>query len=341
MSVTFELQIRFVSESDDALRLKRQVLSWLRREGFDQVVESLIDGIEIPLATYGTPEDYDECSVSFKPSFDPQDDTAPIAVYDQDERVLVALGRRLRQKFAAGIELVQTAITDESWSMAWDEDTDVIRTERFVVLAPGAENPDSALNTLYVHQGEAFGSGRHATTKVALEMLERLYLAPIEDRSEAAKGDNKLSVRDPQMSRRDPLGTERMLDVGTGNGILLLAGAKLGFRSLSGTEIDQDVLDEAQENLTLNQVEARLLMTPKPPEEPGVLYDLVTANILAPVLHDLMPIFASSLAPHGVLLLAGFVAKEEPGIVEAAKKNGLIVRMRGECRGWVGLVLQR
>lgn len=327
MSLTFELQIRFVLELEKALPLKREVLSWLRREGYEQVVESLIDGIDFPVGDFeGTESSLDGWHLS---SID-RDDAAPIAVYDDREMVIEALGEKLLCAFPSGINLIRTTITNESWSMAWDEDTSVIQTDRFVVLHPGTASPNSSLIPLFIHPGEAFGSGRHATTKVALEMLEKLYLiAP-----DTAK---KPVVETKERSHA----SRRMLDVGTGNGILLLAGSKIGFQDLVGTEIDQAVLDEARANLALEEIDARLILTSKPTVAPDTRYDLVTANILAPVLHELMPIFAASLDQGGVLLLAGFVAKEEPGMVESARKNGLIVRMRGECRGWVGLALQR
>lgn len=327
MSVTFELQIRFVLELEKAIPLKREVLSWLRREGYEQVVESLIDGIDFPVGEF----EGDESSLDvWQSSLIDREDAAPIAVYDVDEMVIEALGEKLRRAFPRGIKLVRTTITNESWSMAWDEDTSVIQTDRFVVLHPGTASPNSSLIPLYIHPGEAFGSGRHATTKVALEMLEKLYLKSSDNSAEPQVGTEERSYT-----------SRRMLDVGTGNGILLLAGSKVGFQDLLGTEIDQAVLDEARANLALGEIDARLILTPKPAVAPDIRYDLVTANILAPVLHELMPIFAASLDQGGVLLLAGFVAKEEPGIVESARKNGLVVRMRGECRGWVGLALQR
>jgi ribosomal protein L11 methyltransferase len=327
MSLTFELQIRFVLELEKALPLKREVLSWLRREGYEQVVESLIDGIDFPVEEFAG----DESSLEvWQPSLIDREDAAPIAVYDAREMVIEALVEELLRAFPHGIELIRTSITNESWSMAWDEDTSVIQTDRFVVLYPGTVSPNSSLIPLYIHPGEAFGSGRHATTKVALEMLEKLYLIAPDTAAEPLVGTKERS----QASRR-------MLDVGTGNGILLLAGSKIGFKDLLGTEIDQAVLDEARANLALGEIDARLILAPKPPVAPDIRYDLVTANILAPVLHELMPIFAASLDQGGLLLLAGFVAKEEPGIVDSARKNGLVVRMRGECRGWVGLALQR
>jgi ribosomal protein L11 methyltransferase len=325
MSVTFELQIRFVIELEKAVPLKRKVLSWLRRQGYEQVVESLIDGIDFPVGEF----EGDESSLDvWQSSLIDGEDAAPIAVYDVCETVIEALSEKLLCAFPYGIELIRNTITNESWSMAWDEDTSVIQTERFVVLQPGTASPNSSLIPLHVHPGEAFGSGRHATTKVALEMLEKLYLIAPNQAAEVGVNEGSLA-------------TQRMLDVGTGNGILLLAGAKIGFKELLGTEIDQKVLDEARANLALGEIDAQLILAPKPAVEQGIRYDLVTANILAPVLHELMPIFAASLDRAGVLLLAGFVAKEELGIVEAARKNRLVVKMRGECRGWVGLALQR
>ena len=326
MSETFELQIRFVEEKQVAVQTKNRVLKWLQQQKVTNLVESLIDGIHDPLgpeSEASTVSGADSAALGW--GFDTVD-AAPIAVYDMDEKFLDRLSVRLNRAFGDAVVFARARLSDESWSQAWDDSTEVIETKHFVVLESGGAPSRPAVIPLLIHPGEAFGSGRHATTQVALEMLEKIYLG-----SQQEDLDSHSTLHMPQKSR--------MLDVGTGSGILLVAGARIGFTDLIGTEIDQSVIDEAQANLALNKVHAQLLLTAKPPQD-GTLYDLVAANILAPVLHDLMPIFVQNMAKDGLLLLAGFVAKEEAGIIERASQHGLTLAMRGECRGWVGLVLQ-
>ncbi len=326
MSETFELQIRFIEQKQVAVRTKGRVLKWLKQQKVTNLVESLIDGIHDPLGPESDASTVNgEDSAALGWGFDSVD-AAPIAVYDIDDKSLDRLSERLTRAFGDAITFARARLSDESWSQAWDDRTEVIETKHFVVLGPDGVAHRSDVIPLFIHPGEAFGSGRHATTQVALEMLERVYL-----------GSNQTDLVSPFTTQIPQQG--RILDVGTGSGILLVAGARIGFKELAGTEIDQSVIDEAQVNLALNNVRAQLILTAKPPQA-GPLYDLVAANILAPVLHDLMPIFVQNMAKDGLLLLAGFVAKEEAGIMEIASHHGLTLVMRGECRGWVGLILQ-
>lgn len=298
---TFELKVRFVSPLHQAAT-KRQVLMRLTTLGVTDFAEGMIDGIDETLVE-GSPEDFDVFG---------DQDSSPVMVYDFDGAALEGLRSTLAQEFGEQIETTLTVLATEAWSQAWNERVDVISTERFFVQV----NSSDALTSpgklpLRIATGSAFGSGRHATTEVCLKMLETL------------------SVPSAPAPRR-------FLDVGTGTGILAFAAAKLGFSQLVGTDIDADVLREAEENARANGVTVDLRLSEA---VPAGTYDVVAANILAPVLHALMPTLAAALAPGGVLLLAGFIDKEATPLEEAASRVGLRVRRRLECRSWIGLEL--
>jgi ribosomal protein L11 methyltransferase len=164
-----------------------------------------------------------------------------------------------------------------------------------------------------IERGEAFGDGRHATTQVALERLEALV----------------------------PDDGGRMLDVGTGTGILAIAAARLGMAPVVATDIDAAVLGEARVNARANGVEdeLKLVLTEDLPAGGG--YELICANILVPVLHALMPQLARALAPSGRLALAGFIEKDEAALLARAEACGLDLVRRASVRGWSGLELRR
>lgn len=291
---THELQLRF----EDAAT-KRAVLAWLAERGVTSLAEGVIDGVEDAL------EDPEL-------AFADESDRAPVLVYDESLAALEALAKDVGARFPT-VDARLATLSDEAWSRAWNDDAVTIQTERFFVRPadfPGAT--PAGLVPLTIRAGAAFGSGRHATTQVCLEVLERL----------------------PAAVKRG-----RLLDVGTGTGILAVAAFSLGFAELAGTDIDDEVLAEARDNAALNGASVRLEKTEVPSLAEGK-WDVVAANILAPVLHQLMPTFAQLLAPGGALLLAGFIDKEAGPLVAAAAKVGLVVRERRECRGWVGLRLQ-
>ena len=304
---TYELIVRFLpARTSDAVVAKRRVLHWLAARGITNIAEAVCDGIAdaLPDAT------------SFATFLDDGGDAAPLAVYDADRAKLVALRDALPHVVThAQLEFRLTALDDEAWAGAWDIEAQTILTSRFFVkLDPDDALPAAPPGTvpLFIVSGGAFGDGRHATTHVALEVIEQLP-------SEILAG--------------------RCLDVGTGTGILGIAAAKLGSREICGTDLDPTILAAARANGQHNQVAMRLLVTEEIPADG--CYDLVIANILAPVLHDLMPAFAEALAPDGALVLAGFIAKEADAIITLAARAGLQVQQRRERRGWVGLALSR
>lgn len=299
---TFELKIRF-PVAVHAVKDKQHVLLWLADRGVTNLAEGMIDGIDEALGEAPMNDD----------AFG-EEDASPVIVYDYERLALERLATDLASAFGDRVATTLGVLSTEAWSQAWNEQAEVIKTERFFVQvnaqAPAA---DDARIPLLIGTGAAFGSGRHATTEVCLRLLESL----------------------PVSAGPDHHG---FLDVGTGTGILAIAASRLGYDVLVGTDIDAEVLDEARANAIANDVQVELLLTDSLP--PGS-FDVVAANILAPVLHQLMPLLAAALATNGVLLLAGFIAKEAQPIVDAASRAGLRLRRQLDCRGWIGLELER
>ena len=301
MAETHELEIRFLDpDAKGGAAEKRRVLARLSELGITDFAEGVVDGVGLLIEA----EDVETC-------FD--DDATPILVFDKDPARLAGVEADLKQAFGSSLGFRRATIPDEAWRQAWDEGDELIRTRRFVVWPQRrAGTPPPGLTVLKLVKGEAFGSGRHATTQAALEALERL----------------------PDALARGPV-----LDVGTGTGILLIAAHHLGFHPLVGTEIDDAVLDEARRNASLNGLGMQLENRAEP--RAGARYRLILANILVPVLHHLMPRFGELLEPEGRLVLAGFIDKEAGPLLQAASRLGLVEESRTLCRGWVGLVLRR
>ncbi len=129
----------------------------------------------------------------------------------------------------------------------------------------------------------AFGDGKHETTQMCLKAL---------------------AVFAPRCAYR-------MLDVGSGSGILSIAAAKCGGVAV-GVEIDRAAIEAARENARRNGVEARVAFGTEWPE--GV-FDVVVANILRDVLLELAPRIVACLANDGLLVLSGVVSTDVPAII--------------------------
>jgi ribosomal protein L11 methyltransferase len=200
---------------------------------------------------------------------------------------------------------------------AWRPHARAVTAGRVTVRPPWAPPPPPAPSGaaagtvgLVVDPGRAFGSGSHASTRLALALLGDL-------------------VR----------GGERVVDVGCGSGVLAVAALALGAASAVATDVDPAALAATADNAERNGVADRLRVVPAVADIAPGEADLVVANILAPVLVDLAPALAALLAPGGTLVLSGFLAARRPGVVAAFP--GLAGADAASEEGWSAVALRR
>lgn len=163
----------------------------------------------------------------------------------------------------------------------------------------------------------AFGTGHHGTTLGCLKALDRIA------------------------KRRRPA---RILDVGTGTGVLAIAAAKLLRQSVACGDIDPVAVETARANAVANGAGAFV----RPVVAVGLRhaalsgrYDLIFANILAKPLRLLAPSIAAAAAPGAELVLSGLLARDVPGVLSAYRAQGFSLARRGDIDGWATLVLRR
>jgi ribosomal protein L11 methyltransferase len=149
-----------------------------------------------------------------------------------------------------------------------------------------------------------------------------------------------------------------ILDVGTGSGVLSIAAAKLGARSVLALDADLSAVTAARENVTMNGVSEQVVvqhgtlpggsLVPHHFVAGGALellnsghFDLILINILAPVILSLAPSLAARLAPGGRVVAAGLIESQEAEIREALRTEGLGVIERAQEKDWVMLVAGR
>jgi ribosomal protein L11 methyltransferase len=170
---------------------------------------------------------------------------------------------------------------------------------------------------LVIEPGMAFGTGQHATTRLCLEQIGL----------DAAENRGRLATR-------------RVLDVGTGTGILAIGARKLGYAACDGTDIEDDAILAAVENARLNGVslDFRLGSIPRL-AGPEAAYDVVLANILAVVLIRIMDDLAAVTRPGGRLILSGLLVEEEDEVAARGAAAGLTRVRSGRHEGWSCLVL--
>jgi len=205
-------------------------------------------------------------------------------------------------------------LRDEDWQRAWQRHLRARRIGRLLLRPPwdGTRARASDL-VIEIEPGLAFGSGEHPTTALCLEAISRL-------------------VR----------GGERVLDLGTGSGILAIAAARLGAARVLALDIDPQAARSARDNARRNGVQEVVevqegTLTPELAEG----FDLVCANIDGLTLERLAPLLARALAPGGRLLLSGFLTETAPALAQAFEALGLRVEEVPVREPWAALVLAR
>lgn len=229
---------------------------------------------------------------------------------------LDALRADLRSAGGEEPELAWEWREDADWIREWRRGLDARRVGRRLVVTPSwitpAAGPEDVVITIDPQM--AFGTGEHATTRGVLRLME---------------------------ARVAPGG--RVLDVGTGSGILAIAAARLGAAHALGVESDADALINAAENVVANGVGGRVELLHGLVDVPFLEsraghFQLILANVLSSVLLPLLPAFHTALTPGGYLVLSGILQAEAEMMQAAATAAGLeAVQEDREEEWWTGL----
>ena len=134
---------------------------------------------------------------------------------------------------------------------------------------------------------------------------------------------------------------ERLLDCGTGTGILSICALKLGATEAVGYDIDEWSVDNARHNAVINHVDDRftaLLGDATILNKVEGTFDLVVANINRNILLADMPAFRQKMAPGATLILSGFYTADSPLLIEKAQSLGLTLQKQKEDHDWACLV---
>ena len=221
---------------------------------------------------------------------------------------------------AIAAALVFDTVEAKDWVKASLADLVPVNAGRFVVHGHHDRDriPPNKLR-IEIEAGLAFGTGHHGTTRGCLLLLDMV------------------------LRQRMP---ERVLDLGTGTGVLAIAAAKALHRNILASDIDPRSVIVTKENAALNgvrrDVEAiRAIGFGSPRFAQAGPFDLVLANILANPLRKLAAPMAKHLAPSAFVILSGLLPPHARGVVAACRGQGRRLIRRYELDGWTSLLMQR
>lgn len=212
-------------------------------------------------------------------------------------------------------EPVFTVLTEADWAEAWKAHYTVLHVGRRTVIVPRwlAYEPQPGEVVLLLDPGMAFGTGTHPTTRLCLEALEG-RIAP----------------------------GMRVLDLGTGSGVLSIAAARQGAAAVDAVDVDEIAVAAARENVAANGVDDVVRVVGGSLERAEGAYDLVLVNILAGVILSLLHAgLADSVAPGGMVIASGIIDDQADGVCAALEARGIKVVERLVERDWVALVGRR
>ena len=181
-----------------------------------------------------------------------------------------------------------------------------------VAAADDAGGIDRSARALVIPASAAFGTGEHATTAMSLRMLERI-------------------------SRRLAPGW-RMLDAGTGSGILALAGRCFGAGEVIAIDNDALAISVAEQNARANDIRGVTFITGDAATPLAGKFQVIAANLYSELLVSLLPNWRRRLAVDGRLILSGVLRRQERELSDALTANGFAtveVRRRGK---WIALL---
>ena len=203
----------------------------------------------------------------------------------------------------------ETAATgdDSEWLYKWQEHFRPTKVGERIVVKPGWEDYEAADGELVIEMdpGMAFGSGLHETTSMCIKALEKDL------------GDGSERAYDPS---RYPI---KVLDVGTGTGILAMAAVLLGADEALGIDIDDEAVRVANENIAKNGLEGRISIM-RGNLMDGIDYepDIIVANLMADLVMMLSPAAAAQLRPGGLYITSGILDIKEEVVKKAIEDAG-------------------
>jgi ribosomal protein L11 methyltransferase len=248
---------------------------------------------------------------------DPQTPPAPRAwrvFFPSPEARTIARTALAASDWGTRIDLADVDVPDEGWAERSQAALKAVQVGH-LIIAPPWDFPTAAadVSVVVIEPSMGFGTGHHESTRLCLQALQAIELAG-----------------------------RRVLDIGTGSGVLAIAAGVLGAESVLGLDDDRDAVEAAWENVRLNHVEARVRMQQADLArmEPQAA-DVVLANLTGAILRRYASVITSCLTERGLLIVSGFTRDEQLAVThEISQARPLELLREDREDGWISLTFK-
>lgn len=226
---------------------------------------------------------------------------------------------RDKDNFFGSLEINTGSIREEDWANNWKQYYKPFNVGKKLIIKPTWEKADNIgeRKILEIDPASSFGTGQHHTTKLVMETLEDV-------------------IR----------GGEKILDLGCGSGILSIAALLLGAEKAVMTDVFQNAVETASENVEQNGFSrehytaycGNIIDDAKLRENIGAGYDVITANIVADVIIKMCPLFRGFLKENGTIILSGIITERLDEVKSALAENRIEIEKISEEEGWNALL---
>lgn len=242
---------------------------------------------------------------------------ASVSIFVPEEKNYNDFLAFLKERFTAlslEVNIELSGVDEEDWATAWKQYYKPVKIGKNITVVPMWEKYDAKLNEIIVRMdpGMAFGTGTHETTRLCMALLEK----------HIKQGD-------------------KVLDVGTGSGILAITASKLGAELVDAYDIDPVAVRVARDNVSENAVtnvncaESDLLSAVKGE------YDLVCANIVADIIVRMAPDVGNVVRTGGLLITSGIIDIHTARVRENVEKYGFKLCDMLSENDWTALVFEK
>jgi len=291
-----------------------------------------IEGIEIEDNVPLTENETKGMFIDILPELPPDEGVAKVSFYLEDLSEL----DRILQEIEEGLDelsdfvdvgdrtIVTSETEDKDWINNWKQYFKPFTVDDMLIKPTWEEIPEEHKDKMLIQidPGTAFGTGQHETTQLCIRQL-RKYMTP----------------------------DAKVLDVGTGSGILGIAALKLGAGQVFGTDLDENAIMAVGENMEANDISGEkfqvllgnIIDDKAVQDRAGYeCYDIVVANILAPVIIMLQEEIAVHLKKGGIFITSGIINMKEEAVKEALAGNDQLEIIETTYQGeWVSITYRR